>query len=87
MKFITRSIRITGIKGFGTEALKAIISFGFSGIKLHRIISGCDIDNVASKSIMEKAGMKFESHWRKDRFKNGQWTDGLGFAILDEDLL
>ncbi|MBA7688413.1 hypothetical protein ES703_96893 [subsurface metagenome] len=72
--------------GFGTEALKGMIKFGFESIKLHRIFAGCDIDNLASKKIMEKAGMRFESRWRKDRRRNGQWTDGLGFAILEEDL-
>ena len=74
-------------KGYATEALKAMLSFGFKDLKLHRIISGCDIDNIASKCVMEKAGMRFESRWRKDRQRNGVWTDGLGFAALEEDLL
>lgn len=34
---------------------------------------------------MEKARMRFESRWRQDRIRNGKWTDGLGFAIIDED--
>ena len=72
--------------GYGTEALKGLIKFGFTEIKLHRIFSGCDIDNNASRRIMEKAGMKLESHWRKDRLRNSQWKDGLGFAILEEDV-
>jgi RimJ/RimL family protein N-acetyltransferase len=71
--------------GFGTEALKAMIAFGFNTVKLHRISAGCDIDNYASKTIMEKAGMRFESYWRRDRKRNNKWTDGLGFAILAED--
>ena len=74
-------------KGFGTEALKAILFFGFNTLKLHKISAGCDIDNFASKAIMEKVGMRFESLWRKDRIRNGKWTDGLGFSILEEDLL
>ena len=73
-------------KGYGTEALKAMISFGFKTLKLHKIFAGCDHDNIASKSIMEKVGMRFESRWRKDRIRNGRWTDGLGFSILAEDL-
>lgn len=73
--------------GYGTEALKAMIHFGFKDIKLHKIFAGCDIDNFASKRIMEKVGMRFESYWRRDRKRNNKWTDGLGFAILEEDLL
>lgn len=73
-------------KGYGTEVLKGMIHFCFKNFKLHRIFSGCDIDNAASIRIMEKAGMRFESRWRKDRMRNSKWTDGLGFAILDEDI-
>ena len=69
--------------GLGTEALKGIIKFGVQAVGLHRIFSGCDIENVASKRVMEKAGMRFESRWRQDRKRNGKWTDGLGFAIID----
>jgi RimJ/RimL family protein N-acetyltransferase len=71
--------------GFGTEALKGMLRFGFDSLKLHRIFAGCDIDNVASKQILEKSGMQFESRWRKDRIRNGKWKDGLGFAILEKD--
>jgi RimJ/RimL family protein N-acetyltransferase len=35
---------------------------------------------------MEKAGMTYESHWQKDRLRNGQWHDGLGYAIVNEEL-
>lgn len=73
-------------RGFGTEALAATIEFGFRCVGLHRIFAGCDIDNVASKTILEKVGMRFETRWRKDRLRNGRWTDGLGFAILEEDV-
>jgi RimJ/RimL family protein N-acetyltransferase len=74
-------------QGFGTEALAATIRFGFRQVGLHRIFAGCDIDNIASKTILEKVGMRFETRWRKDRLRNGKWTDGLGFAILEEDLV
>ncbi|MDA3812318.1 MAG: GNAT family protein [Spirochaetaceae bacterium] len=71
--------------GYGTEALKATISFCFDKTGIHRIFAGCDIDNFASARIMEKVGMIKESRWRKDRFRYGQWKDGLGFSILKED--
>ena len=73
-------------QGYATEAVKRMIDFGFRDIGLHRIYSGCDIDNTASKKVMENAGMRYESHWRKDRMRNGAWADGLGYAILDEDV-
>jgi len=72
--------------GYATEALRAMVEFGFQVVGLHRIWAGCDIDNAASRRVMEKAGMRFESRWRRDRKRNGIWTDGLGFAILEEDI-
>ena len=72
--------------GYGTEALRAVINFGIKQIGLHRIFAGCDIDNLASKRTMEKAGMHFESMWRQDRMRNGRWTDGLGYSIISDDV-
>jgi RimJ/RimL family protein N-acetyltransferase len=71
--------------GYATEAVRAICNVLFNRMGLHRIFAGCDIENAASKKVLEKAGMRFETRWRKDRIRNGQWTDGLGFAILEED--
>jgi len=72
-------------RGFGTEALQGMVRFGFEIIGLHRIVAYCDADNQASKRMMEKAGMNLESRFRKDRMRNGQWADGLGYAILNGD--
>lgn len=74
------------IKSGGTEALKGMLRLGFEDMKLHRIFGGTDIENTGSKRVMEKAGMRFESRWRKDRIREEKRTDGLGFAILREDL-
>ncbi len=73
--------------GFATEALKGMIKFCFESVKVHKIVTGCDIENLASKRVMEKAGLRFECYWRKDRKRNNQWTDGLGFGILEEDFI
>jgi RimJ/RimL family protein N-acetyltransferase len=29
--------------------------------------------------------MRLESHFLKDRLRNGEWKDGLGFALLKEE--
>lgn len=64
-----------------------MIRFSFEVLNLHRIFAGTDIDNIASKRVLDKVGMRFESRWRKDRIRNGHRVDGLGFAILKEDLI
>lgn len=45
-------------KGYATEATKAMLYFGFSEIKLERIIGFINPDNIASRRVLEKSGLK-----------------------------
>ena len=47
-------------KGFATEALKAVLKFGFDEIKLTRIQGRCGPENVSSERVLRNAGLKFE---------------------------
>ena len=46
-------------QGFCTEAARAILTFGLFGLGLERIDGACAADNLASRRIMEKIGMKY----------------------------
>jgi RimJ/RimL family protein N-acetyltransferase len=46
-------------KGYGYEAVKATIDYGFNNLKLKRIVATALSQNIASWKIMEKCGMKF----------------------------
>ncbi len=72
-------------KGYGTEALKKIIEFGFKHLKLHRIEAGCAINNIGSIRVLEKAGMLREAHTRKLLPLKSGWSDNYGYAILSTD--
>lgn len=52
-------------RGVATEALKAVLAYGLSMPSIHRIWAVCDVDNVASARVMEKAGMQKEGILRK----------------------
>ncbi len=45
-------------RGYGTEAARAIVGFGFAQLKLHRIWATCATDNGASARVLEKIGMR-----------------------------
>jgi ribosomal-protein-alanine N-acetyltransferase len=45
-------------KGYGTEALKAVVDFAFNQIKVNEISATHNTDNPASGRIMEKVGMQ-----------------------------
>jgi RimJ/RimL family protein N-acetyltransferase len=72
-------------KGYTTEALERLISWGFNELKLHRIEAGCAVENIASSRVMEKAGMTQEGRKRKNLPLKGAWSDSFLYAILDDD--
>ena len=50
-------------QGYGTEVAKALLSFGFDELRLHRLFAWCDAENVSSARILEKVGMRPEGVW------------------------
>ena len=47
-------------RGFGTEAAAAVLKYGFDVVKLERIVAIAKPENIASRRVMEKVGMKYE---------------------------
>ncbi|MBC9929791.1 GNAT family N-acetyltransferase [Chitinophaga qingshengii] len=72
-------------KGFATEALKGIMSFGFRQLQLHRIESGCSIHNTGSWKVMEKAGMTREGVKRRVLPLEDGWHDAYVYGILENE--
>ena len=72
-------------RGYATEALKAIISFGVDTLKLHRIWGQAMIANQAAALVMRKAGMSHEGMIRKAISKGGRWEDAFQYSILESD--
>ena len=44
--------------GYATEAARAIVEFGFTRLRLHRIWSWCIAENVGSAHVLQKLGMQ-----------------------------
>jgi ribosomal-protein-alanine N-acetyltransferase len=74
-------------QGYMTEAVKIIIGFGFNHAGLNRIEAVCDVKNIGSARVMEKAGMKFEGI-QKSRIisAKGRVHDVKSYAIIRKDL-
>jgi RimJ/RimL family protein N-acetyltransferase len=72
-------------RGYATEAARAIITFGFLELQLHRIWAHCLADNVASYQVLEKLGMRREGRLREEEWMRGQWWDTLVYGILDHE--
>ena len=70
-------------KGFGAEAIGAMLALGFEDFKLHRIFSVVDPEDAVSARVLEKCGLQREGHLREHLWVKGQWRDSLLYAILD----
>jgi len=71
--------------GYATEAVHAIVDFGFSTFDLHRVWAWCVADNVGSAHVLEKLGMHLEGHLRENEYYRGRWWDTLMYGILAEE--
>lgn len=74
-------------KGYATEALKAVLTYGFTTLKLHRMEAGCAVENIGSIKVLEKAGMIREGRKRQVLPLKTGWSDNFEYAILDSDIL
>ena len=70
-------------RGFGTEAVLALIEFAFSVRNAHRLYALIDAENIASVALSEKLGFVREGHNRSDTLIRGEWRDTLVFALLE----
>lgn len=72
-------------KGIMTEALKAIIQFGFEKMELNRIVLRCDERNPASARVMEKNGLKYEGTFREKEYIKGEFVSLKYYSILKRE--
>jgi len=72
-------------QGFGIEAVNALLNFCFEAISLHRVMASFDSRNASARRLFEKAGMRREGEFLKDRFLNGEWGDTVWMAMLSDE--
>ena len=73
-------------RGIMTEALQAVLKFGFDSLSLNRIEAQHESDNPASGRVMEKTGMRHEGRLRQRVYNKGRYADVELYAILRDDL-
>ena len=72
-------------KGYGSEALRLMLNFGFKTLNLHNIMLNVHSDNEAGISCYKKVGFREFGRRRESKFKNGQYIDVVHMDILDSD--
>ncbi|MGE4454036.1 MAG: GNAT family N-acetyltransferase [Sphaerochaeta sp.] len=70
-------------KGYGGEAVKAVVEYAFSQLHLHRIEAHIQEINVASLALARALGFQEEGIARGYLFRNGKWIDHLRLSLLN----
>jgi len=68
--------------GYGTEAARAVVDFGFTHLNLHKIFARASAQNPGSWRIMEKLGMIYEGEQRQHYIRFGKYIDIVCYGIL-----
>ena len=72
-------------KGFMTEAVKALVKYGFEEMKLNRIEAFTGSGNTASIRILKGLGFVEEGTLRSHYCNNGKMEDSICFAMLHSE--
>lgn len=74
-------------QGYMTEALDAILEFGFTELGLNRIEALAMVENDASAGLLRKVGFQEEGVLRQHDFFKGAFHDMRLFALLKDEYL
>ncbi|WP_214484602.1 GNAT family protein [Bacillus sp. SM2101] len=72
-------------KGYGTEASKALLEYGFNHLHLNKIFAASFTSNPGSWRIMEKIGLKYEGTLKQHVARFGQFYDLAYYGLLKEE--
>lgn len=72
-------------KGYGTDAMKVLVSFIFDQMNIHKIKLSVFSFNQRAIRSYEKCGFKTEGILRKEIFKDGKYHDDIVMGILREE--
>jgi len=72
-------------KGYGTDAMRLIVDYGFRELNLHRITSSTISYNTRSIKVHEKVGFQREGLQRQSIQREGQRYDVIYFGLLREE--
>jgi len=72
-------------RGYATEAIKAILDFGFNKIDLHKVQVCHKENNLASKALINKCNFVYEGTLRDYFFIDGEYVDRLYYSMLKEE--
>jgi len=74
-------------RGYGTEAARLTVAYGFEKLNLNCIYLGVNADHTAAIRAYEKCGFVREGTMRQIIFRNGRYYNGVRMSMLREEYL
>lgn len=72
-------------RGYCTEAVRAVIAYGFEQVHFHKV-QVCHVTaNEASRGVILKCGFTYEGTLRDYFYGNGAYSDRLYYSILESE--
>ncbi|RTY95066.1 GNAT family N-acetyltransferase [Flavobacterium sp. GT3R68] len=71
-------------KGIISEAVKAVVEYGFNTMHLHSIEAIIDPDNIASAVVLEKNNFIKEAHFKENEYYEGRFLDNIIYSLLNK---
>lgn len=65
-----------------TEALTAVLDYGFQHMNLHSVEAHVNPENSGSIRLLEKAGFVREAYFRENYFYNGRFLDTAVYGLV-----
>lgn len=72
-------------KGYGTDAVRALVDFAFGQLRLERVWLDTDAHNIRAQTAYKKAGFVREGVLRHTFYQDGQWSDDVRMAMLRDE--
>ena len=69
-------------KGYGSEAVRLVLGYGFDVLNLHNIMLSVYADNLAAIACYKKVGFQEAGRRREWVFKDGKYIDKMYMDIL-----
>lgn len=74
-------------KGYGTEAIKCLVNYAFSELRLHTIYARISEHNIASKKLFEKCGFTLEGLLKDRLYKNGKYISIMSYSVVNSEVI
>jgi ribosomal-protein-alanine N-acetyltransferase len=74
-------------KGYVTEAIQALLRYGFEQMQLHSVEAVIDPNNIASERVLQKNGFVKEAHLIENEMWNGTFLDTVIYSLLKRNYI